>query len=126
MLLEQVEHTIISEASFPIEMKAVGEGFHDLRLDCDMQVRGRITVFVRKERNLDGSHTWRITDDAYTVRHCKNAWNDYYDDIAAICIRNSVQESIGELYTIVDTAPYTSLCCLLCAIIEIRGRVGLV
>lgn len=115
----------MSYASFPIEMKAVGENFHDLRLDCDMQVRGKITVFIRREKSDDGFRTWRITDDAYTVRQCKNAWNDHYDDIAAICIRNSVQEHNGELYTIVDTAPYTSLCCLLCAIIEIRGRVGL-
>lgn len=125
MLLEQVEQVIISDASFPVEMNSVGENLSELRLDCDMQIRGVITVYVRKAHNSEGLKSWKITDDCSTIRSLAHVWNEAYDDIAAICIRNSVQEFNGELFVSVDTAPYTSLCCLLCAIIEIRVRAGL-
>lgn len=125
MLLEQVEQTIITEASFPVIMLAAGENLGELRLDCDMQIRGTITVYVRRVQTTDGSRAWKVTDDCHTVRSLKHAWSEAYDDIADICIRNSVQENNGELYVLIDTAPYTSLCCLLCAIIEIRVRAGL-
>ena len=125
MLLEQIEQTIIRDASFPVEMTSVGENLSELRIDCDMQIRGVITVYIRRSIGADGERQWKVTDDCTTVRSIANAWNDAYDDIASICIRNSVQELNGELYISIDTAPYTSLCCLLCAIIEIRVRAGM-
>jgi hypothetical protein len=126
MLLEQIEQTIIRSTSFPIVMTSIGKDFHELRLDCDMQIRGKIPVIVRKHVGLDGQcDNWKITDDRFTSRECGAAWNEYYDEMVAIGSRNSVHEQSGELYAPIDTDPYTSLCCLLCAIIEIRVRAGL-
>ena len=125
MLLEQIEQTIIRDASFPVSMTSIGENLSELRLECDMQIRGVITVFIKKFVSPEGEKQWFITDDSSTVRNLAHAWNEAYDDIASICIRNSVQEKNGELYLLIDTAPYTSLCCLLCAIIDIRVRAGL-
>ena len=123
MLLEQIEHKILSDTSFPIDMKADGKDPYDVKLVCDMQVRGKITVYIRKAMDESGEFLgWKVTDAKITHRYGGHLWREEFDEVQAICIRNSVQEHKGELFTIIDTSPYTSLCCLLCAIIEIRAR----
>lgn len=115
MLLEEIERDIIRYSSFEIVLTGTEKS---LKIECDLQSRGKLSVYVER-RNTH----WTMTDSCATVRRYGWMWNRHPDDIAEICLINTVNDTFGELWMYIDSeSVFMSLCCVLCAMLEVEER----
>ena len=112
MLLELIEQDILRRTKFGVKMTG---GPDKLAIECQMDKRGTMTVYVLKRSNQ-----WIMSDLCFTVRAAGFMWQRYPQEVRDILEKNSTQDNMGELWLYIDSdSTFYSLCSLLCSMLEI-------